>query len=97
MTVTILHNQSLFDLSIQYTGEVNNAFLIAKANDLSVSDLLVPGNKITIPGSVFMNNDIYGYFTNKKIKPATGYTSENEPTVLEGIGVWILGKNLKVS
>lgn len=97
MTIIVRHNQSLFDLSVQYTGDASNVFLIALENNMAVSDLLVPGNKITIPSTVSVNTEIYDYFTNKNIKPATGFTADNEEPVLEGIGIWILGINLKVS
>ncbi|MFW2137096.1 hypothetical protein ACK2M7_12595 [Chryseobacterium sp. TY4] len=99
MEITILHNQSLFDVAIQHTGNVTNAFAIAAANGLSVTALLASGAVINLPDAVEMNNDLYGFYTAKKIQPATAWTGEtdNGEQELEGIGYWIINKNFKVS
>ncbi len=99
MEITILHNQSLFDVAIQHTGNVMNAFVIAAANGLSVTALLASGAVINIPDGVEMNNDLYGFYTAKQIQPATAWTGEtdNGEQELEGIGYWIINKNFKVS
>ena len=96
--VTVLHNQSLFDISIRYTGTIENAFKIAVANGLSLTDELEPGAQLIIPADVEMNNDIVNYFAGKGIQPATGFNyieSEITPE-LEGISYWILNKNFIV-
>ena len=98
MEITVLHNQSLFDIAIQHTGNVMNAFLIAQANNLSITALLVAGSKLIIPGTVEINNDVKGYYAAKKIQPATGTTegTENGEELLEGISYWIINKNFVV-
>ena len=97
--VTVLHNQSLFDISIRYTGTIENAFKIAVANGLSLTDELEPGAQLIIP-EVEMNNDVVNYFSAKGIQPATGLT-ENDlliaQTVQRGIGYMQIGKTFKVS
>ena len=97
--VTVLHNQSLFDISIRYTGTIENAFKIAVANGLSLTDELEPGAQLIIP-EVEMNNDVVNYFAGKGIQPATGLT-ENDlliaQTVQRGIGYMQIGKTFKVS
>ena len=98
MEITVLHNQSLFDIAIQHTGNVMNAFAIAQANNLSITAPLVAGSKLIIPGTVEMNNDVKGYYAAKKIQPATGTTegTENGAEELEGISYWIINKNFVV-
>ena len=97
--VTVLHNQSLFDISIRYTGTIENAFKIAVANGLSLTDELEPGAQLIIP-EVEMNSDVVNYFSAKGIQPATGLT-ENDlliaQTVQRGIGYMQIGKTFKVS
>ena len=97
--ITILNNQSLFDISIRYTGTIENAFKIAVANGLSLTDELEPGAQLIIP-EVEMNNDVVNYFAGKGIQPATGLT-ENDlliaQTVQRGIGYMQIGKTFKVS
>ena len=40
MKVIVLNNQSLIDVAIQHTGTIENAFKIAVANCLSLTDEL---------------------------------------------------------
>ena len=96
--VTVLHNQSLFDIAIRYTGTIENAFKIAVANGLSLTDNLEPGAQLIIPADVEMNNDVVSYFESKGIQPATGFdfNSEDITPELEGISYWILNKNFIV-
>ena len=67
--VTVLHNQSLFDISIRYTGTIENAFKIAVANGLSLTDELEPGAQLILPEDVEMNNDVVNYFSLAYIPP----------------------------
>jgi hypothetical protein len=98
MTITALNNQSLFDLAVQCTGSIENTFLIAQANNLSITDLLVSGSQLVIPAEVIVNSDIKNYFDKNKIHPATGTTdgTEDGEQELEGISYWIINKNFIV-
>lgn len=95
MTITVLHNQSLLDIAIQHTGSVFNAFSIAVANDLAVSDSLLPGSKIFIPETIEITSDIANYYNTKGIQPATAY-HENELTERPGIGWFKVGQTFKI-
>ncbi len=98
--ITVLNNQSLLDIAVQYTGTIENAFKIAVANGLSLTDELEPGAQLIIPADVEKNSDVVNYFSAKGIQPATGLT-ENElliaQTVQRGIGYMQIGKTFKVS
>ena len=98
MEIIVLNNQSVFDIAIQHTGNVMNAFLIAQANNFSITALLVAGSKLVIPGTIVLDKDIKGYYAAKKIQPATGTTegTENGEELLEGISYWIINKNFVV-
>lgn len=98
MQVTILHNQSLLDIAVQHTGNIENAFAISAANGLAVSDALTPGTVLMIPENVVYDKDILNYYQSKNIKPATAITilPSAEPE-LEGIGYWTIEKTFKVS
>ena len=98
MTVKILHNQSLFDISTQHTGSAENAFQIAKENGISVTQIVVAGNELIIPSELQKKSEILNYYSAKRIMPATDYiTVEQQEDELAGIGIWIIGKNFKVS
>ncbi len=96
-TITALHNQSFQDISIQHTGSVFNAFAIAVANDMAVSDSPVPGNNYIIPDTVEYDDYVFNYYDAKKIKPATGLSSDVQIPKKRGIGYMQIGKTFKVS
>lgn len=73
-TVTISKNQSLYDIALQELGSVLAIMDIALANDISPTQILVPGQRIVIPDSEYKNSDIVNYYTVNGIKPATAIT-----------------------
>ena len=95
--IIVLSNQSLLDIAIQHTGSVENSFEFAVQNGISVSDELVSGNDLFIPGDIAFDNDILNYYTSKKIRPATAFTEQNDAPQLGGIGYMRIGVNFKVS
>lgn len=97
MEIIVLHNQSLLDIAIQHTGSVFNAFEIAVANKISITDDLTPGMLLMIPEGIKKNNDILNYYTSKKIQPATAIYVNPEDPILEGVGFWRIEKDFKIS
>ncbi len=86
---TVLHNQSLLDFAIQHTGNVTNAFEIAKTNGLAVSDELEAGTELIIPTTVVNDVDVLQYYASRAIQPATDITlSGDEQEEQEGISIW---------
>lgn len=77
--ITVLHNQTLFDIAIQYYGTALMVFALALANDISPDVELVPGQKLKLPVATFNEPDIVQYFAGKGQKIATGYTGTEEP------------------
>ena len=94
---TVLHNQSILDFAIQHTGSAQNAFEIAMANNMSVTEQLTAGHTLVIPSSIVNDVDVKNYYQSKSIQPATDITqyedSEENP---EGISIWILNQNFIV-
>ena len=66
--ITVLSNQSLLDIAIQEDGNVLAAFEWALANGISITEELVPGQKLIVPSSVNRDNDIAQYFKSKTAK-----------------------------
>ena len=96
MEITVLHNQSLFDIAIQHTGNVMNAFAIALENKISIGESLTSGRIISIP-NVIVNSDILNYYKNKNINPGTKLKELMigvKP--LTGIGYWQIGETFEV-
>lgn len=75
MQVTRLTNQSIFDLSIQYTGSVESFFEAAVKNNISVS--FVANEALGLLESVVVpevtNKQVVDYFKTNKLFPATGF------------------------
>ena len=75
MEVTVLHNQSLFDVCLLLYGNLDPIFDLAIANNISITTLLDAGALLEVPESDKINNEILNYFKIKEIKPATALTS----------------------
>lgn len=93
---TVLHNQTILDVSIQTTGSVENCFQIAIANGKSVSDELSTGMSILEATEPKIDEDILSYFKAKKIHPATGINSGLDVPELGGIGYMRIGATFKI-
>lgn len=90
MKVIVLHNQSFLDLAIQHTGTAENAFALALANGLSITDELASGSWLIADSQELnANKDILNYYTAKNIQPATAITATVEQP--QGISYWAIG------
>lgn len=94
MTVTVLHNQSIFDLAIQCYGTTAAAFDLAMYNGIVITATLTPGQALEVPERDYGHNDIVNYYKAKKHNPATAVSiglseisADNEDT---GIGEMII-------
>ena len=93
--ITVLNRQSLLDIAIQHTGSVFNAFDIALANGLAVSEMVEPGAILILP-EVEQNTDILNYYSAKKIQPATALQDLKIIEEKRGIGWMKVGRTFKV-
>ena len=81
LQVMVKSKQTFFDLAIQYTGTVENAFAIAQANGKSISDELQSGTMIVIP-ILTQSVKTLNYYKLRTIVPATGKTI-TQPILLD--------------
>jgi hypothetical protein len=75
MQVTVLYQQSIFDLAVQQCGSADAALAIAQMNGKSITDELVVGEVLRVPAVV--NRNVAMYYENGNLKPATAL-SNNE-------------------
>jgi len=68
--IIIEPRQTLIDVAIQSTGSVDAVFELAELNDISITDDLVPGSSLIVPGTY--KKAIQHYYSSKEIRPATG-------------------------
>ena len=98
MNIVVLHHQSFLDLAIQHTGSVENAFVLALQNGISLTDDLEYGEALNLePTTINQNKDILSYYQSKKLQPATAVILPPEAERLEGIGYWVIQTDFKVS
>lgn len=98
MVATVLYKQSLLDVVLQLTGSISSLVEVAHHNNISITDDLVPGQKINIPRDVVVDNEIRNYYTAKEIKPATGMSKEDRIVAdkPEGISYWGINIDFEV-
>lgn len=102
MNAVVLNRQSLLDIALQHTGKVENAFGIAVANGISITDDLIVGGVLSISDDMTKNNDILSYYTAKNIQPATAIqmitaADDHLAQRQEGISAWAINYDFKVS
>lgn len=95
----IQENQSLFDIAVQEDGSVLAVFEWAVANGFSITDVLVPGQKLIAPKSSFRNGDVANYFKGRNQQVATCSTLGNDklPIQPSGIGAMIIATDFIVT
>lgn len=69
--IIVEKGQNLMDISVQETGRLENIFLIAQANNRSITDDLEAGMTLDIPEGLLENKKVKNYYIKKKIKPGT--------------------------
>ncbi|MPT35740.1 MAG: hypothetical protein E2604_11820 [Flavobacterium sp.] len=75
MQKTLLHNQSLLDFSLQHCGTLQGIINIAIENNIAITEMLSPGDVLRIPSEAAKANDIVEFYQNKKIIPASGFST----------------------
>ncbi|MGR3790665.1 hypothetical protein ACUXZJ_07115 [Flavobacterium sp. TN-1] len=98
MKLKVLNAQSIFDISVQYMGNVESAIELAILNNLSITDNLKPASEIIKEQSGKEFREVVDYLKKYNQQPATALTADlekpvNNPT---GIGYMIIQQNFKV-
>lgn len=97
MKVKVLDGQSLFDIAIQHCGDVQASLAIAVANGLSVTDALLAGQELVVPGPA--DRDVQRYYRERALQPATAITTVDESQTIadEGVEFWTIEVDFIVS
>lgn len=98
ITATVLYKQSLLDVVLQLTSSISSLIEVAHHNNISITDDLMPGQKIAFPERVELDEDILNYYRAKKVQPATALSSEDKiiASKPEGISYWGINIDFKV-
>ncbi len=79
-TITIQERQTVWDIALQYCGDVEAVFQIIDINDISITEILSAGTTLTVPNAI--NKRVADYYNNNGISPATADMNNEEPKVL---------------
>lgn len=74
MSTIVLPGQTFLDIALVLTGDADNAYEIAKANGILVSDMPPVGQIIEASGK--SNRLVLEHYTSRGIKPATAIDVE---------------------
>lgn len=88
MNIPVESGQSVFDIAMQHCGDTSAVIDICLLNNISVDEVLTPGQFLEIPEPV--NKDVVLYLKNERIIPAGDYDISARP---RGIGFDIIGIN----
>lgn len=98
MKITVLNNQSVFDIAVRYCGNPLAAFNIALLNSISVDTSLSPGSEIEIP-EFPQGKSVVDYFKSKNHQPATAWNpiSDGGQPKPEGISYWAISDDFIIT
>lgn len=83
--IEVKDNQSLADVAVQYLGDSAAVSDIARLNNISVSDTLMPGQILQLPDAV-RNKKVVNYYAKRGLVPASGITNNDVSLAQGGIG-----------
>jgi hypothetical protein len=93
MSSVIVHQgQTLFDIAVQESGNVDAVFDWALKNNKSITEELVTGEILENPESIYTEIAVTNYFKTNNSKPATAITAQNHELIVpdDGIGAMII-------
>ena len=76
MKTVVQAGQTLLDIAVQEYGTIEAVFMLAKANDMSITDSLQAGQQIEIPEKVY-NSELADYCRRNSVCPTTSETASN--------------------
>lgn len=80
MEITVLNNQSLFDISLVVSGSAEGAFTLAFKNGLSVTDELESGHVLQYDTVNVISKKVVEYYRTNNICPATALAANQGVT-----------------
>lgn len=89
MKVKVLPYQSLADITVRYTGSVENLYEIAVANGLTLDEELVPGTEIEIPDELEKDAAVVRVYENNRLDPASALTADSVLGGIDYMGIQI--------
>jgi hypothetical protein len=70
MKTVVQAGQTLLDIAVQEYGTIEAAFMLARTNDMGITDTLQAGQEIETPEKVY-NSELADYCQRNSVCPAT--------------------------
>lgn len=87
MRITVKNRQSLLDIALERDGCIETVLDIAEANDMPVTDDLVPGTSVETGGAAALKKQVVSHLEAYGVKPATAISlSDADLCPFGGIG-----------
>lgn len=96
-TVDIKPHQCLLDIAMQTKGGIDTLFEFANANELSITDNLIPGKYLLVPDVEVTDKRVFQYLRDNGIFPANAFTAEDDAAIKGGIGYMGIQIDFRVS
>lgn len=80
--INVINNQSIFDIALVAYGNLEGVVSLCLENNLSLTDQLVPGQKIKVPEYAEAKSEIVQYFEDRKINISTAITEQQNREIL---------------
>ncbi|MFB6454434.1 hypothetical protein ACE38W_04115 [Chitinophaga sp. Hz27] len=97
MATTVKQHQCLFDIILRESGATDTIFVLAKENDISITDELIGGTILQTANVIAINMRIISYYQQQQIFPGTSLALQSTVTARGGIGYMGIGIDFKIS
>lgn len=91
----VRQGQSFLDMVLQSTGSIDNAILMAVANNMSLTSELIIGQELK--QTPITDQKMVGFFTPVQKRPATAWNLHDFDPKPEGISYWAINIDFIVS
>lgn len=71
MTAVVSDRQSVFDIALQYFGDVSASVMVAERLNVAVTDKLIVGATFEYSESEIVNKQVVDYYQQNNITPTT--------------------------
>ena len=71
INIKVEDRQTLLDIAIQYLGDSTGAISLAKLNNISITEILMPGRVLIVDTDQMINAKVVNYLLQKDIIPIT--------------------------
>ncbi len=86
-TITVLANQTLFDIALQVYGNIDGVFDLCRDNSIQFFEPVKAGQTLVINEKNIINKNIVEYYQRHGICPASGVIQEMNNWILAA-GCW---------